>query len=162
MSDVGGANQLSTQLWRQREVLELLLFKYEEENLLIAAGKTRWLSHAAREVARVVERLEEATLSLAVTVADVAAGWGLPQDIQLEELARKAPSPLWRELLTEHAVAMVGLIREIRGVRAAGVRQGETALTAGGEGVRRGPTTYTAAGRADYTTAIAHLIDANL
>jgi len=44
------ASELSAQLWKERELLELLLFKLEEEQLLLIAGKSRWISHATREV----------------------------------------------------------------------------------------------------------------
>ena len=36
-----GANELSMQLWRERELLEMLLFKLDEQQLLLAAGRTR-------------------------------------------------------------------------------------------------------------------------
>ena len=49
-----GANDLSTFLWHERELLELLIFKLEEEQLLLTAGKTKWLQHATREVEQVV------------------------------------------------------------------------------------------------------------
>ncbi len=42
------ASELSAQLWKERELLELLLFKLEEEQLLLIAGKSRWISHARR------------------------------------------------------------------------------------------------------------------
>ena len=35
-----GANELSALLWRERELLELLSFKLEEEQLLLTAGKS--------------------------------------------------------------------------------------------------------------------------
>ena len=35
------ANDLSNLLWRERELLELLVFKLEEEQLLLVAGRAR-------------------------------------------------------------------------------------------------------------------------
>ena len=35
--------ELVNTLWRQREALELLLFKLEEERLVLASGRQRWL-----------------------------------------------------------------------------------------------------------------------
>ena len=49
-----GANELSALLWRERELLELLTFKLEEEQLLLTAGRTRWIEHATREVEQVL------------------------------------------------------------------------------------------------------------
>ena len=43
-------NDVSTVLWRERQLLELLVFKLEEEQLLLTAGKVRWVNHASREV----------------------------------------------------------------------------------------------------------------
>src|SRR4051812_39244560 len=40
--------EVSNVLWRERELLEMLLFKLEEEQLLLTAGRTRWLPHATR------------------------------------------------------------------------------------------------------------------
>ena len=50
-------NELSAVLWRERELLELLTFKLEEEQLLLAAGRSRWVSHASREVEQVLDIL---------------------------------------------------------------------------------------------------------
>ena len=36
-----GLAELSSILWRERDMLELLLFKLEEEQLVLAAGRTR-------------------------------------------------------------------------------------------------------------------------
>ena len=38
---VMSANDLSNLLWRERELLELLVFKLEEEQLLLTAGKAK-------------------------------------------------------------------------------------------------------------------------
>ena len=58
-----GAHELSAMLWHERELLELLVFKLEEEQLLLTAGKSRWLQHATREVEQVLERLRDAGLA---------------------------------------------------------------------------------------------------
>ena len=58
-----GVNELSAVLWRERELLELLTFKLEEEQLLLTAGKSRWIEHATREVEQVLERLRSADSS---------------------------------------------------------------------------------------------------
>ncbi|CAN5337491.1 hypothetical protein BH23ACT9_BH23ACT9_24210 [soil metagenome] len=42
-------SDVSNILWRERQLLELLHFKLEVEQSLLAAGRTRWLSHATRE-----------------------------------------------------------------------------------------------------------------
>ena len=54
-----GLAEVSTVLWTERELLELLLFKLEEEQLVLASGRTRWLAHATREVEMVIEQIRE-------------------------------------------------------------------------------------------------------
>ena len=39
-----GLSEVSNILWRQRQLLELLLFKLEEEQLVLTAGRTRWIT----------------------------------------------------------------------------------------------------------------------
>ena len=53
-------NDFSGVLWRERQLLELLLFKLEEEQLILTSGKTRWLGHATREVESVLEQIRSA------------------------------------------------------------------------------------------------------
>ena len=36
-------SEVSNILWRERRLLELLVFKLEEEHLVLASGRTRWL-----------------------------------------------------------------------------------------------------------------------
>ena len=40
-----GLSEVSNILWRQRQLLELLLFKLEEEQLVLKSGSTRWLAN---------------------------------------------------------------------------------------------------------------------
>ena len=47
---------LSSVLWRERDLLELLLFKLEVEQLVLTSGRTHWLAVAAREVETVLAR----------------------------------------------------------------------------------------------------------
>ena len=67
-----GANELSALLWRERELLELLSFKLEEEQLLLTAGKSRWVQHATREVEQVLVRLRSTGLARSVEAASLA------------------------------------------------------------------------------------------
>lgn len=50
---------LSSVLWRERELLETLLYKLEVEQLVLAGGRSHWLATAAREVERVLDRIRE-------------------------------------------------------------------------------------------------------
>src|SRR5688500_16797740 len=75
-----GPQGLSAILWRERELLEMLLFKLEEEQLLLTAGTTRWLTFATREVEQVLERLRQTGLERAVAVSSLAVAWGIDED----------------------------------------------------------------------------------
>lgn len=118
-----GANELSTLLWRERDLLELLLFKLEEEQLLLTAGRTRWLQHATREVEQVLEQLRPASLSRTVEASAVALEWGVREDATLRELAAAAPTDgPWRGLLEAHLAALVALTSAIREIRDANLQ----------------------------------------
>src|SRR5690554_7517598 len=93
-----GANELSAALWRERELLDLLVFKLEEEQLLLAAGKARWLQFATREVEQVMERLRTASLARTVEVSNLAKEWGTDENATLRELVEHAPEGAWGEL----------------------------------------------------------------
>jgi urease accessory protein UreF len=110
-------HELSALLWRERELLDLLTFKLEEEQLLLTAGKSRWLPHGTREVEQVLDRLSKAGLARAVEVAAVAQQWGLSPDSSLGELAAAAPENAWTEVLASHLTAMqrqTAAIQELR------------------------------------------------
>lgn len=114
-------HDLSAQLWRERELLDLLTFKLEEEQLLLTAGKTRWLSHATREVEHVLERLQAVGLERAVAAAAVAREWALDEQATLRDLAAGAPDAAWADILSAHLKAMTdqaALIRQLRDANA--------------------------------------------
>lgn len=104
--------EVSSILWRERELLDLLLFKLEEEQLLLAAGRSRWLAHATREVEMVLDELRRAELGRSVEVEAVALSLGLEPGVSLRELAEKAPSP-WDDILREHRNAFLSATQEI-------------------------------------------------
>lgn len=106
-------NELSAVLWRERQLLELLLFKLEEEQLVLTSGRTRWLGHATREVESVLDQIRTAEIGRSVEAEAVARELGLPEGSGLRALAGAAPSP-WDELLGEHHDAFVSLTAEIK------------------------------------------------
>src|SRR5688572_9487932 len=75
--DEMGLRDVSAVLWKERHLLELPLFKLEEEQLLLAAGRNRWLPRATREVEMVLEELRHTELERAVEVERVSAELGL-------------------------------------------------------------------------------------
>ena len=155
-----GVAEVSNVLWREREQLELLLFKLDEEQMVLSSGRTRWLAHATREVEIVLGQLRESELLRAVEVDAYASALGLPPGPSLQALAEASSQP-WRDLLMAHRDALVELTTEIstvadanRDVLAMAQRAThETLLSLGG-----GVETYAPTGRTS-SPARAHLVD---
>lgn len=112
-----GANELSSLIWHERELLDLLIFKLEEEQLLLTAGKTRWLQHATHEVEQVVIRLREAGLARTVETSRVALEWHAKEDATLSQLAAAAPAGPWGDLLRSHLDALSAQTAQVRQLR---------------------------------------------
>ena len=149
---------LSSVLWRERQLLELLLFKLVEEQLVLGSGDHRWLARATREVELVLDQVRVAELGREVEVSALAGQLGLPGEPNLRALIAEVEEP-WTEIFTKHREGFLELTREITEVAAANralvgraqaaTRQtlewlGERAATGGG---------YTASGAAAPATA---------
>ena len=106
---------LSSDLWRLRELLELLLFKLEEEQVLLASGRTRWVPHATREVELVLDQIREGEKVRATRTRAIAQALGLPEDVSMVNLANAAPAP-WGDMLHQHRRAFLALTAEITGL----------------------------------------------
>ncbi len=107
-----GLMQLSDVLWQERHLLELLLFKLEEEQMILTSGRTRWLGHATREVETVLDQIRDSELGRTVESEAAAIELGLDPGLSLLSLAQQAPAP-WNELLHAHREAFVSLTSEI-------------------------------------------------
>ena len=127
---------LSTVLWRARELLELLLFKLEEEQLMLAAGRSRWLAHATREVELVLDQIRTTEVIRAAQAQAAAEFLRLPPDASLAQLADAAPLP-WSDLLQDHRKAFMALTAEVtalaevnRGLLTTGLRAARETMLA--------------------------------
>ena len=107
-----GLPEVSTILWRERNLLELLLFKLEEEQLVLGAGLDRWLPQATREVEIVRTELRRIEAPRTGAVEAVAAELGLPPGRTLGEVAAASPPP-WDRLLDQHRVALLDATRAV-------------------------------------------------
>jgi FlgN protein len=105
-------SDVSNILWRERQLLELLVFKLEEEQLVLAAGRSRWLVYATREVENVLGEIKRIELERAVAVADAGRELGLSGSPTLRELAGLTSSP-WDGIFAEHRRALMALAQEI-------------------------------------------------
>lgn len=112
-----GLHQLSDELWRERRLLDLLLFKLEGQELLLLSGRDQWVGHATRELEAVLDRIRGTELARAIAADVVALLVGAPDGSSLPDLARHAPSP-WDDLLTGHHEALVALTAAIAAVAA--------------------------------------------
>jgi hypothetical protein len=122
---------LSLILWRERELLDTLLYKLEIEQLVLASGKSRWLSSAAREVETVVDSIKETELLRAVAADEAAVRLGLATNPSLRALAEAVDEP-WQSILLDHREAFLGYTREITQIAAAN----RELLTAGQQAAR--------------------------
>jgi hypothetical protein len=134
--------KLSQILWRERELLETLLFKLEVEQLVLAAGRTRWLANSAREVASVLETIRETEVLRAVAAEEAAETIGLGSNPSLRALAEAADEP-WHSLLLDHHEAFTMITHEIASLADAnrelittGYRSARETLMTLGEGTR--------------------------
>lgn len=160
-----GAHELSSRLWRERELLDLLVFKLEEEQLLLTSGKSRWLSFATREVEQVLERLREAGLERAVEVATLAASWNLPENATLREIIAAAPSPAWSETFAGHLQALTDVTGQIEALRDSNLQYLRAASRSTQETLARLDAesgTYDSSGSTDTTRASARLFESDL
>ncbi|SOD71349.1 FlgN protein [Jatrophihabitans sp. GAS493] len=122
---------VSSMLWRERELLDLLLFKLTEERLILTDGATRWLAHANREVETVLGELRGIEVLRAAEVDHLAEGLGLLSAPTLSSIIDGSPEP-WQTLLAEHRSALAGLVAEVRAITA----ENHQLLAAGARSVR--------------------------
>jgi hypothetical protein len=146
---------LAALLWRQRELLEKLAYRLDCEQLLLAAGRTRWLPLATTEVETLLDELQIIELQRAALSDQVSNELGLEPGATLEELSAAAQPP-WTSVLTEHREAMIALTADLatsaetnRHLIEAGSRAVEAALAGlTGANVPQTSVAYDARGRA--------------
>src|SRR3954471_12935596 len=107
-----GLSEVSNILWQERQLLELLLFKLEEEQLVLASGRTRWLNHATKEVEMVLEEIKRAELNRSIQVDGLAAEMGLSAGPSLRQLSEAAPAP-WNGIFDQHRRAFLTATQEV-------------------------------------------------
>lgn len=160
-----GANELSALLWHERELLDLLLFKLEEEQLLLAAGKSRWIQHATREVEQVMERIRSAGLARSVEVAAVALDWKTDENASLRDIVAAAPPGAWFDIFEAHLTAMTIVTDEIKQVRDLNeqlLRQASRSTQETLSDIRSDTGTYDSRGDAGPVASSARLFDTRL
>lgn len=160
-----GTSELSTLLFKERELLELLHFKLEEQHLLLVAGKTQWIALGVREIEKVLEKVHSASLERALVAQQVALALGLAPDSQLSRIAEATPEAAWQEILTSHLKALqqttieIARLREANDtyLRAAFRSTQETLAALGEDSSLYGPT-----GTPNESGSTARILDTNL
>jgi FlgN protein len=159
-----GLAEVSSVLWRERELLELLLFKLEEEQLVLASSRNRWLARATREVELVLEQIRSTEVLRAAQVQALGASLGLPPNPSLSALADAVDEP-WSTLLRDHRQAFHTMTAEIsalaetnRDLISAGYRAAREALLS----LTDGAATYTPQGDSVTVGTRHHLLDSAL
>ena len=143
---------LADDLWSERHLVELLLYKLVTAKLLLAADERRFVTLALDEVGRVVDALHDAEARREAAVRAVAAAWAVPVEaVTLHELARQAPEPM-RTVFADHATAFLELTAEIEETASTNRRLASATLghVRASLDALTGPTqttTYTATGR---------------
>ena len=155
---------LAAVLWRQRDLLERLTYRLECEQLMLAAGRIRFLATATSEVETLVSELRTLELHRAATSEQAAIAAGLDPSATLEELAA-AVQPPWTGVLLEHREALIVLTRELgtlaetnRTLMAAGMRTVESALASLGAREQSTSVGYDARGRSDLVTGAGPMV----
>jgi hypothetical protein len=126
-----GFAEVSTMLWRERDALQLLLFKLIEEQLIVSSGRARWLPQANEEIEFALEQLRGTEVLRAAETDAIAEELGLPIPATLAQLEQAADEP-WATLYGEHRRALLELIAEVDQVTA----ENRKLLIAGARAVR--------------------------
>lgn len=101
-----GMERVASILERERELLDVLLFKLVETNLILQADELRFLARATAEVDTARTRCREVDLVRATTVTASAPG------ASLRELAAASSEP-WPGILRDHHETLAALVAEI-------------------------------------------------
>jgi hypothetical protein len=160
-----GPQGLSAILWRERELLEMLLFKLEEEQLLLTSGSTRWLPFATREVEQVLERLRQTGLERAVAVSSLAVAWGISDDATLREIIAAAPSDSWKDVFGAHLKELTDITGKIAEVRDSNLRYLRSVARTTSETLTNlypSPATYDSQGGSTVSPRQSHLFDSDI
>ncbi len=155
-------SNLSAGLWRIQELLELLTYKLEVQQVLIEAGRSRWMGRSTREIDLVLQEMREAELMRAVDAGPVCDALGLPADTPLSEIAKAAPPP-WDQVLDEHRASLTMTTSELSTLSRSNSEMLEISYRAVQDALDRfnhtsEVSTYTARGARD-TRRVHHLFD---
>lgn len=112
-----GAPEVSTLLWRERQLLDLLLFKLEEEQLVLAASRPHLLGPASAEVAQVLEQISQCESEREAATRGLADELGLEAPARLGQIIEASEEP-WTGIFADHRKGLVAAVERIRAMAA--------------------------------------------
>jgi hypothetical protein len=118
-------------LWREREVLENVVYRLIQQELVLKAGQIRWLAAANAEVEAASVALQGNEVLRSMECDALADLLGLMPGVTLAQLVEAAPEP-WAGLLNEHRDALRELAFELD----TAVENNQQLLGAGSRAVR--------------------------
>jgi hypothetical protein len=104
--------KLSAILWEERQLLELLIFKLEEESLVVDSGRHHWLGRATSEIQFVLSNIESAEIRREELTKIVAGELALGQSPALGEIVDCCSEP-WATTFYDHRKALKTLIERV-------------------------------------------------
>lgn len=153
---------LATLCWRQRELLDLLLFKAGFKQYVVMTDQMRWLPRIGTEIEQVLTDLNALEGERLALVEQIVAEQNLPTPSpSLREIAEAVGDP-WGTVLMQHHEALLLAVTEIRALSETNRDLIERGMSAVREAlaIPHAPTgTYTATGQSETSTQRAVALD---
>jgi hypothetical protein len=130
---LGELNQL---LWRERDVLDDVLYRLEVQQLLLVEQRDRWVDRSVDDLERALGRVERYQRMHRDLLDELSAYLPVHADSTLSEVAAIAPSP-WDDILEEQQAALLVLITEIEATSRDNFGLARHGLTQVGEAMER-------------------------
>lgn len=112
---VDALDDLSHQLWTLRELLDQLVYKLEVQQLLLGAGRSRWLPYVGAELDALLTAIDDVDRARARASRAVTDRVGLPVDASLGELAVAVGEPMG-QVLRSHRIHLQSLHDQVADV----------------------------------------------
>lgn len=116
-----GFEALTATMWRERDLLDALLFALSAQLRLVEAGDTRWLGHATAQVSDRVDELRGVEVERAMIADELFAECGLHDSSSMLDLADAAGEPtasIHRDLHAATSVLTLEIDRAVRRIDA--------------------------------------------
>jgi hypothetical protein len=103
--------EFSHLLWQLRDLTGNLVYRLEVQQLLLVAGRVRWIAASADDVDRAIEVIRRKEAARVRMVERLSTFLGTPLDASLRDLCAVVPTP-WDVVLGEHHVEFLKLTAE--------------------------------------------------